>query len=188
MSGGTPRGGYVRQRHSQGGYGSSGDDLEDDACSRPQQHFSPTPPRVRSWVEILENLLWIASSLFIVYYGDRHSNLIYLLWHDGRIRRMPLYFGMAGVGFNVLIFLYTSLFAWSDRRFDEKWELSSLSALPWVTVLGLVSFCLFSVALWPIWSFLTIPLLFTLFMAFMIIFPSVIVGTLRQQGDAFRID
>ncbi|CAI0389653.1 unnamed protein product [Linum tenue] len=130
MSGGTPRGGYVRQRHSQGGYGSSGDDLEDDACSRPQQHFSPTPPRVRSWVEILENLLWIASSLFIVYYGDRHSNLIYLLWHDGRIRS-------AGV--------------------EERARVNFVAE-------------------------------FTLFMAFMIIFPSVIVGTLRQQGDAFRID
>ncbi|CAN1216731.1 hypothetical protein LINPERPRIM_LOCUS748 [Linum perenne] len=131
MSGGTPRGGgYVRQRLSQGGYGSSGDDLEDDACSRPHQHyFSSTPPRVRSWVEIVENLLWVASSVFIVYYGDRHSNLVFLLWHDGRIRRVPLYFGMVGVGFN-----------------------------------------------------------FTLFMAFMIICPSVIVGSLRQHGDVFRID
>ncbi|CAN0900242.1 hypothetical protein LINGRAHAP2_LOCUS20736 [Linum grandiflorum] len=95
---------------------------------------------------------------------------------------------MAGVGFNVLIFLYTSLFAWSVRRFDEKWELSSIAALPWVTVLGLLSFFLFCIALWPIWKIWTLPLLFTLFMAFMIILPSVIVGTLRQPGDAFRID
>ncbi|CAN1825089.1 hypothetical protein LINPERHAP1_LOCUS31026 [Linum perenne] len=189
MSGGTPTRGCVRQRHSQGGYGSSSDDLEDDACSRPRQnYFFPTPPRPRSWMVIVENMVWIASAIFVVYYGDRHSNFVYLLWHDGRVRRMPLYFGMAGVGFNVLIFLYTSLFAWSVRRFDEKWELSSLSALPWVTVLGLLSFCLFCIALWPIWSFLTVPLLFTLFMAFMIILPSVIVGMLRQHGDAFRID
>ncbi|CAN0900241.1 hypothetical protein LINGRAHAP2_LOCUS20736 [Linum grandiflorum] len=189
MSGGTPRGGYVRQRHSQGGYGSSGDDLEDDACSRSHQlYFSPTPPRTRSWVVILENLVWIASAIFVVYYGDGHSNMVFLLWHDGRVRRVPLYLGMAGVGFNVLIFLYTSLFAWSVRRFDEKWELSSIAALPWVTVLGLLSFFLFCIALWPIWKIWTLPLLFTLFMAFMIILPSVIVGTLRQPGDAFRID
>lgn len=83
MSGGTPvGGGYMRQRHSQG-YASSGDDLEDDACSRP----SPSSPRSRTWIEILENMLWLASAAFIVYYGDRHHNLIYLLWHDDRIRR-----------------------------------------------------------------------------------------------------
>ena len=86
MSGGTPvGGGYMRQRHSQG-YASGGDDLEDDACSRPQL-FSPPTQRVRSWVEIVENVLWIASAIFIVYFGDKHSNLIYLLWHDERIRR-----------------------------------------------------------------------------------------------------
>lgn len=153
MSGGTPvgGGGYIRQRHSQG-YASSGDDLEDDACSRAQP-FSPPNQRVRPWLEIVENVIWIASAIFIIYFGDRRSNLIYLLWHDERIRRLPLYLGMVGVGLNILIFLYTIMFAWSVRRFDEKWELSSISTLPLVTLLGLVSFCLFSFSLWPIWSF-----------------------------------
>ncbi|KAL5768967.1 hypothetical protein ACOSP7_015518 [Xanthoceras sorbifolium] len=187
MSGGTPVvGGYMRQRHSQG-YASSGDDLEDDACSRPQP-LSPPTPRTRTWVEILENVLWIASSLFIIYFGDRHYNLIYLLCHDDRIRRLPLYIGLVCVGLNVAIFFYTSMLAWRVRRFDEKWELSSISALPFVTLLGLVSFCLLSFALWPIWSFLTLPLLFTLFMACMVIFPHLMIGRLRVQNDVFRID
>lgn len=187
MSGGTPvGGGYMRQRHSQG-YASSGDDLEDDACSR---HYSPTAasPRARTWIEVFENVLWFASAVFIIYYGDRHHNLIYLLWHDGRIRRLPLYLGMVGIGLNVAVFFYSSLSAWSVRRFDEKWELTNISALPFITLLGLVSFCLFSYALWPIWSFLTLPLLFTLFMACMIIFPNIVMGTFRQQYDLFRTD
>ncbi|XP_050213938.1 uncharacterized protein LOC126665247 [Mercurialis annua] len=186
MSGGSP-GGYMRQRHSQG-YASGSDDLEDDACSRPQQPFSPSSPRMRSWVENMENVLWIASAIFIVYFGDRHSNMVYLLWHDGRIRRLPLYIGMIGVFLNLVIFLYTSMFAWSVRRFDEKWELSSIAALPLVTLLGIVSFFLFSFALWPIWSFLTIPLLFTLFMACMVIFPHIMIATFKQPNDTFRID
>lgn len=85
MSGGTPvSGGLMRQRHSQG-YASSGDDLEDDACSR-----GPPPPplhRPKSWTELAENFLWIASAIFILYYGDAHSNFIYILWKDDRIRR-----------------------------------------------------------------------------------------------------
>lgn len=56
--------------------------------------------------------------------------------------RLPLYLGMVGVGLNVLIFFYSSMSVWGVRRFDEKWELTSISALPFVTLLGLISFCL----------------------------------------------
>lgn len=185
MSGGTPR--TMRQRHSQG-YASSGDDLEDDACSRPQDP-SPPIPRARTWTEVLENVLWIASAVFIIYFGDQHSNLIYLLWHDDRIRRVPLYFGMVGVGLNVVIFCYTSFLAWRVNKFGEKWEVLSPSLLPFVTLLAIISFCLFSFALWPIWSFLTLPLLFTLFMSCMVISPYLMIGTLRPQSeDDLRID
>ncbi|XVF88396.1 hypothetical protein PTKIN_Ptkin19aG0047700 [Pterospermum kingtungense] len=142
MSGGTPvAGGYMRQRHSQGGYASGNEDLEDDACSR-LQPFSPSAPRTKTWTEILEIVLWVGSALFIIYFGDRHSNLIYILWHDERIRRMPLYLGLVGIGLNAAIFFYTSMLSWSVRRFDEKWELLSITALPFLTLLGLVSFCL----------------------------------------------
>ncbi|CAI9100177.1 OLC1v1037119C2 [Oldenlandia corymbosa var. corymbosa] len=158
MSGGTPvaGGGYMRQRHSQG-YASSSDDLEDDACSRAVFSTS-TSPKPRTWVEVVENFLWIASAVFIIYYGDRHSNFIFLLWHDERIRRIPLYMGMLGVGLNILFFLYMSMLAWGVRKNNENWEISSIAALPVLTVLGLTSFCLFTFALWPIWSFLTLPL------------------------------
>ncbi|KAF4366792.1 hypothetical protein G4B88_018215 [Cannabis sativa] len=184
MSGGTPvAGGLMRHRHSQG-YASSGDDLEDDACSRMRYSMEPTP-RIWSRMEILENILWLISAAFIVYYGDRHSNLIYLLWHDGRIRRMPLYIGMVGVVLNFIIFCYTTILAWSAKRFDEKWEITSTSALPFVTLLGMISF---TFALWPIWGFLTLPLLFTLFMAYMITLPYFIIGTFRPQDDEFRTD
>ncbi|KAJ7978899.1 Transmembrane protein [Quillaja saponaria] len=176
MSGGTPvaGGGVMRQRHSPN-YASSGDELEDDACSR-LHPLSPPSPSGRTWIEILESCLWLASAAFVVYFGDRRFNLIYLLWHDERIRRLPLYLGMIGVGVNVLIFIYTSILAWRVRRVDEKlelkkWEITSITALPFVTLCGLISFCLFAFSLWPIWSFLTLPLLFTLFMACMVIIP-----------------
>ncbi|KAI4344111.1 hypothetical protein L6164_011379 [Bauhinia variegata] len=193
MSGGTPVGGagYMRQRHSQG-YGSSGDDLEDDACSRARP-FSPPSPEGKTWTEILENILWIASAAFIIYFGDQNSNLIYLLLHDNRIRRLSLYLGMIAIGVNALIFICTSILAWSVSRFDEKWglkkwEVTSITALPFVITFGIISFFLFSFALWPIWSFLTLPLLFTLFMACMVVIPNLIIGRLRPQNDEFRVD
>ncbi|XP_022731316.1 uncharacterized protein LOC111285913 isoform X2 [Durio zibethinus] len=161
MSGGTPvAGGYMRQRHSQG-YASGNEDLEDDACSR-LQPMSLETPRTRTWTEILENVLWVGSALFIIYFGDRHYNLIYLLWHDERIRRMPLYLGLVGIGLNVAIFFCTSMLAWRARRL-----------------------CF---ALWPIWGFLSLPLLFTLFMAGLVAYPHIMIKTLRPQNDISRID
>ncbi|KAI8022271.1 hypothetical protein LOK49_LG03G01511 [Camellia lanceoleosa] len=171
MSGGTPvGGGFMRQRHSQG-YTSGSDDLEDDACSRasPQSPSSLQQKTRRRWIEITENVLWIASAVFIIYYGDRHSNFIVILWHDDRIRRIPLYLGMVGVGLNIIFFLYTSMLAWNIRKSGEKWDFSSTSALPFFTFIGVVSFFLFSFALWPIWSFLALPLVFSLFMAGMVL-------------------
>jgi hypothetical protein len=85
MSGGTPIGvGYMRQRHSRG-YASSGDDLEVDACSwsRPT---SPASVRGWTWIQLLEDLLWLASAAFITYHGDWHSKLIHLLWHGGSLK------------------------------------------------------------------------------------------------------
>ncbi|KAB2019271.1 hypothetical protein ERO13_D08G259900v2 [Gossypium hirsutum] len=102
--------------------------------------------------------------------------------------RMPLYLGLVSTVLNVAIFFYMSMLTWSVRRFDEKWELLSINALPFLTLLGLISFCLLCFALWPIWGFLTLPLLFTLFMAGVVVYPHIMIETLRQQNDSFRID
>lgn len=187
MSGGTPVGAtFMRQRHSWG-YGSGGEDLEDDACSKPMPP-APSIPRAKSWLETIETLLWIASAMFIVYFGDWHSNLIYVLWHDERIRRIPLYLGFVGVFLSAAYFFYTSRPTWCARKLSESWEMVGASALPWVTLLGFISFCLFTWALWPIWSFLTLPLVFTLFMACTVISPYLITGTIKPEPDVLRLD
>ncbi|GMH04506.1 hypothetical protein Nepgr_006346 [Nepenthes gracilis] len=181
MSGGTPTGGnFMRQRHSWG-YASSGDDLEDDACSKLQPQ-TPSIPRARSWIEVMENVLWIASAAFIIYFGDWHFNLIYLLWHDNRIRRMPLFLGLAFFILNAAYFFYTSMSAWGVRKYNEKLDVTGDSALAIVT-LGLISFCMFTLALWPIWSFLTLPLVFTLLMACMVVSPYLVIGTFKPQAN-----
>ncbi|KAJ8444621.1 hypothetical protein Cgig2_023684 [Carnegiea gigantea] len=131
MSGGTPVGAtFMRQRHSWG-YGSGGEDLEDDACSKPMPP-APSIPRAKSWLETMETLLWIASAMFIVYFGDWHSNLIYVLWHDERIRRIPLYLGFVGVFLSAAYFFYTSRPTWCARKLTESWEMVGASALPWI--------------------------------------------------------
>ncbi|XP_047323986.1 uncharacterized protein LOC124927586 [Impatiens glandulifera] len=194
MSGGSPMGGgFVRQRHSYG-YSSGGEELdeEDDACSR----FRPQPPFIqltRSWTEIIENLLWIVSAIFIFYYGDGNSNFFYLLWHDHRIKRIVLYIGMGGISLNSMLILYMSMVAWKVSKCGEKWDIISNSSsgvgLPFIAFIGVTSFCLLSFALWPIWSLLTLPLLFTLFMTGGVTVPYLIILlTSRTPTEVLRID
>ncbi|KAI4377138.1 hypothetical protein MLD38_014821 [Melastoma candidum] len=197
MSGGSPVGGLVRHRHFQGGYSSNGEDIEecdDDATSSRCHVFpatdapSPLASAGLAWGEIVVNALWIASAGLVVYLGDSHCNLLFLLFHDERIRRVPLCLGMIAIMLNFLFFFYTITMAWRLRRFDEKWELTSISALPYITVLGLVAFILLAFSLWPIWSFLSIPLLFTIFMATMVVLPSIMISILKCKNDGVRAD
>ncbi|XP_047311725.1 uncharacterized protein LOC124915111 [Impatiens glandulifera] len=187
MSGGSPMGGGVgglmRQRHSHG-YSSGGEDLEDDASSR----LRPQPPLIqltRSWTEIIENIVWIVSTTFILFYGDGNFNFLFLLCHDHRIKRVELYIGMGGVMLNaIFIFL-----AWNFRKSGEKWDVSNSSALPYVVMIGVISFCLLSFALWPIWSFLTLPLLFTLLITGVVTVPYIVLlVSKKSQTDLLRID
>lgn len=77
-----------------------------------------------------------------MYHATGMGLLVYDV-HDGIfICRIPLYMGMLGISLNVLFFLYTSMLAWGVRKSSEKWEISSIAALPFITVLGLIAFCL----------------------------------------------
>ncbi|XP_029121232.1 uncharacterized protein [Elaeis guineensis] len=175
MSGSTPvAGGYVRQRHNQGyfssaddlerqrnsgGYSSTGDDdIEDDACSRPPTYSIPALRRAQTWKQVVETVIWLVFAVFIIYYGDRRSNLISILFWDGRIKRTTLYFGLVGVASDLGLILYSTFFLCGPQKLYEKNE-ALLSIAPYIIMLGFLSFCLLSFALWPIWSFLSIPLL-----------------------------
>ncbi|KAK1420985.1 hypothetical protein QVD17_22999 [Tagetes erecta] len=188
MSGGseTPTaGGYMRQRYNHG-YNSSGDDLEDDASSILPPPHSPVFPTTRTRIE---NVAWIVSAVFILYLGDCNSNFVYLLFHDDRIKRLQMYFGLFGVVLNVVYFLYTGVLALDVGILSENWEiLTTTYGLTFVTILGLMSFCLFCFALWPIWSFFTLPLVFTLLMASMVILSYLVIRQQSSSSDVMRID
>lgn len=105
MSEGTPTGGMMRQRHSQSSTSGGGDvdvdvgvgvgvdfDSEDDACSSRSPSLSMAVAyKAKTWIQVLENLLWITSATFILYFGDMHSNFLFLLIWDDRIKRYCLF-------------------------------------------------------------------------------------------------
>ncbi|XP_076930579.1 uncharacterized protein LOC143595455 [Bidens hawaiensis] len=183
----TPTGGRnMRQRYCHG-YASSGDDLEDDASSVLVLQ-SPVLTTTSTWNEVFENVAWIVCAGFIVYLGDCQSNLVYVLFNDDRIRRLYMYVGLFGVILNIVYFLYTSVLALNVRKSSENWEITTTFGLTFVTILGLLSFCLFCFALWPIWSFFTLPLVFTLLMASMVILSNLIIRQQSSSSDILRLN
>lgn len=139
------------------------------------------------WRYRLENLLWIASATFIIYYGDFRSNLFALLVSDPRIHRTPFNIGLACVVMDLGIFLYLAVRLSYTGRIDERLEIAAPGAIPAATMVGLAAFILFSYALWPIWSFLTLPMLFTLFMALVVVAPYLVPHmNVKVDWDALR--
>ncbi|ONK67065.1 uncharacterized protein A4U43_C06F15300 [Asparagus officinalis] len=102
--------------------------------------------------------------------------------------KAALHLGLASAILNVGVVVYTTYFLSScPPKSSEKSEVLS-SAAPLLIVLGFISFCLLSYALWPIWNVLTIPLLFTLFMASIVVSPYLLIGPLRPQTVVVRAD
>ncbi|MCO5574539.1 hypothetical protein L7F22_028326 [Adiantum nelumboides] len=124
-----------------------------------------------SWRRKLESCLWIASAAFIVYYGDFRTNLVLLLATDTRIHRLCFNLGLLCFMLNIAIMLYVAYRLRSSEKLEDKLEIVAQGAVPAAAIIGMMSFTLFSYALWPIWSFLTIPMLFTLFMALVVVAP-----------------
>lgn len=180
----------MRQRYSQSST-SGGDDVdagfdsEDDACSSRTSSLSmPVAYKAKTWSQVLENLLWFTSAAFILYFGDMHSNFLFLLIWDGRIGRKALFAAIICVFVNIGIILCASRANVRRGSFKSSCQQYFLlpSAVPVITVLGLLSYCLFSISLWPIWGFLTFPLLFTLFMSFMVVSPYFSIGPFKPQN------
>lgn len=177
---------FVRQRYNASGYSSSGgEDLEDDA-SGPSVDYRPQSSRLNGWCQRLETLVWLASAVFIIYCGDLRSNFFTLLLRDERIKRTALNLGLLCVACNIGIFLYLSFWVKDMAKVDDRWDILAPAAIPTATVIGLLAFFLFCLALWPIWSFLTLPLLFTLFMAFLVISPY-IPTYVKMKPDAYSL-
>lgn len=118
-----------------------------------------------------EDALWLASAFFILFYGDFRSNFFSLLASDPRIPRAPLVYGMACMLINcimlVLFFMTHPQLKRSSLKKQEEYISAAASSV--FALLGLAAFVMLSIALWPVWYILTFPLLFTLFMAMVVV-------------------
>ncbi|XP_024365678.1 uncharacterized protein [Physcomitrium patens] len=112
-----------------------------------------------SWSRTIENLLWQFAAVFAIYYGDSRHHLCHVLFFDTRVRRIPFLLGFASLAIGAAISTYLAVWFRHILKCEDKWELIAPTAIPTATLVGLTSLLLFSVALWPIWDVLSLPLL-----------------------------
>lgn len=131
------------------------------------QNVGGPPPSERIlWKQKAEDVLWLASAFFILYYGDFRSNFFSLLANDPRIWRPPLHIALGCLLLDFFILLYLAIWL---RITQEKLDLITASAIQAPTIVAFAAFILLSIALWPVWNILTVPMLFTLFMALVVV-------------------
>ncbi|KAK9073823.1 hypothetical protein SSX86_006417 [Deinandra increscens subsp. villosa] len=153
-----------RQRYNNHDYSSGGDDLEeDDACSIPHDPQSLFSRQPEHGLRMLFGLLPQVSSL-------------------------QMCVGLFGFFFIFGYFLYAGVLALDVEKSRGDWETSTTTyGLTFVTIVGFVSLYLLCFALWAIWSFFTLPLVFTLLMASMVIL-SYLVMSRQSSSDLLRIN
>ncbi|KAH7426328.1 hypothetical protein KP509_11G096200 [Ceratopteris richardii] len=140
------------------------------------------------WRHKLEDCLWLASAAFILYYGDLQHDFFTILANDARVLRIPLHVGAVCFMVDIcIVMIYITMNSHRDLRltfseaelhdsynlYGDAIILIQAHTFVQVTVmaLGSLAFALMCYSLWPIWSFLTIPMLFTLLMAFTVVAP-----------------
>jgi len=109
----------------------------------------------------VEAVVWLVAALSLIYVTD----FIYVVIEDHRVNRPYLYFGVAGFLTNLSIGIYLAYYLphFKGVKTDD-WETASPWAIPIATIFGILGCIGFTVGLWPVWHYLTIPLLFVIFM------------------------
>lgn len=105
-------------------------------------------------------ILWMVAGMMVFNYTD----FLNVLMYDGRIKEGLFQIGASLMAVNIAVGAYLVIYM-SYIRGKRDWARYTHKALiPVATVCGLIGMVLCTVALWPVWGFLTIPIVFTLFM------------------------
>ena len=108
----------------------------------------------------LHTIFWMVAAWMVFDYSDFPNVIV----NDARIHTTLLKVGAAFISVNLSVGVYLVVYL-SYLRGKRDWTSHTHPALiPVATLLFCVGLCLCTAALWPVWGFLTMPILFTLFM------------------------
>lgn len=105
-------------------------------------------------------ICWMIAAMIVFNYTD----FVNVIVNDSRVKYNLLQVGAGMIGINLSVGCYLVVYL-SYFRGLRNWEAHIHPAvLPVATLFAVIGGVICTVALWPVWKFLTVPILFTLFM------------------------
>jgi hypothetical protein len=122
------------------------------------------------WNNIFHSIIWSIAACFILYY----SNFFIVLFYDKRVR--PLFLNIGILALTGLIMVISYLAFWlpfsisrNTRNGENTQIIDYYTYSPRIVMMGVISciiiYITFTIALWPIWGWVTLIILFVLSMA-----------------------
>ncbi|EDO37132.1 predicted protein, partial [Nematostella vectensis] len=107
----------------------------------------------------VHSIFWMTAAMLVFYYTDFYIAVKV----DDRINRPWLYLGTALIGINVIVGLYFVVWCSYYKKVTD-WDQESPALIPVATFSFISGLVCCTIALWPVWSFFTPFIIFTLFM------------------------
>ncbi|CAF0706633.1 unnamed protein product [Brachionus calyciflorus] len=114
----------------------------------------------------IENICWFVASLVCLYISDIFKVIV----SDDRVLRTLLYASFLLILVNILIALYIIFYLTKVKKISSnKWNEYNPILIPVATGSFVIGSILLTISLWPVYNWLTAPLLFTIFMGFIVV-------------------
>ena len=112
---------------------------------------------------VWESLGYIALALLVAYLSDSYSAFT----RPGQRHEVSFYLGVVACFLFISIFVYLNLYFTHVRKIKfeyDQWKIYAPYAIPIATVCMLLSGLFFTLAFWPLWTYLTPFILFAEFL------------------------
>ncbi|XP_041370561.1 transmembrane protein 128-like [Gigantopelta aegis] len=113
-----------------------------------------------------QNILWLLAAMAVFHFTD----FVLVLRYDPRIDRLWFNIGAILIAINLSIAFFLVVWLTFIKKISsDNWERMYPAAIPIASAAFLGGGICLMVGLWPVWGFLTPPILFIIFMGFVVV-------------------
>eukprot|EP01015_Nassula_variabilis_P019878 TRINITY_DN3406_c0_g1_i3.p1 TRINITY_DN3406_c0_g1~~TRINITY_DN3406_c0_g1_i3.p1 ORF type:complete len:219 (+),score=25.09 TRINITY_DN3406_c0_g1_i3:50-706(+) len=140
----------------------SDNDLGEDNSKDPFEIRKKKVEKFLKWLRIkVEALLWCLACAITIYY----TNFFRLIFEHPRINTLFLNIGMIGIGINSILGLYAGFYLPFIKKNRDPIDQVNPRAVQLGAIAGVTTFITIIIAIWPLWGWLSILIIFVFFMA-----------------------
>ncbi|XP_046576893.1 transmembrane protein 128-like [Haliotis rubra] len=111
------------------------------------------------------NVLWLVAGVAVFYFSD----VVMVIRYDPRVDRLWFNIGSVLMGINISIAMFLVVYLSQIKKISsDDWERHYPALIPIATAAFIFGGISLTVGLWPVWGLLTVPILFTMFMSFVV--------------------